>query len=90
MRRSCIAVGREVGMYLFLGFAGASLAFENFPFQLWAKTGAYEQRAPAPANTARTAMKLLVLALLGVSKWAVVPFVVSASPARTRILFGQG
>lgn len=88
--RSWTVVGREVGTYLFFGFAGASLVFENFPFQLWAKTGVYEQRAPAPANTVWVGMKLLVLALLGAAKWAVMPFVVSGPSARTGILSGQG
>lgn len=86
MWRSCITVGRGAGLYLFLGFAGANLIFENFPFRLWVKTGVYEQRAPVPANSDWVGVKLPVLGLLGAVKWALVPFVVSGSSAGICIL----
>lgn len=85
MWRSCIKIGRETGLYLFLGFVGASLVFENFPFRLWTKTGVYEQRAPVPASSGWVGIKLLVLGLLGGAKWIIVPFVVSGSPEGTHI-----
>lgn len=86
MRRICIRIGRGTGLYLFLGFAVASLVLENFPFRLWTKTGLYEQRAPAPANSGWVGIKLLVLGLLGAAKWAIVPFVVSGSPEGTHLV----
>lgn len=86
MWRSCITVGRGAGLYLFLGFTGASLVFENFPFRLWVKTGVYEQRAPVPASSDWVGVKLPVLGLLGAVKWALVPFVVSGPSAGICIL----
>lgn len=88
-RRSCITIGRQVGMYLFFGFAGASLVFENFPFQLSATTTSmYQRGAPVPAHAGWLGVKLLVISLLGAARWAVVPFVVGSlllekNPVRT-------
>lgn len=77
--RNCATIGREVGMYLFLGFAGTSLVFESFPLKVWANMGVYDQKTLVMAKAGWLSVKLMGIGLLGVAKWAVVPLVVSQS-----------
>lgn len=77
--RNCATIGREVGMYLFFGFAGASLVFESSPLRIWANMGVYDQKALVLVKAGWFSVKLIGIGLLAAGKWAVVPFVVSGS-----------
>lgn len=74
--RNYVLIGKELGVYLFIGFAGASLVFESFPLRVLGYMDVYEEKNLQFAR-AVLAFKLIGIGFLGALKWAVVPLVVS-------------
>lgn len=72
--RNCALIGKDLGMYLSLGFLGASLTLERFPLRILGHMGVYFEE-----GVILLALKLVVISALGAAQWALTLFVVSTA-----------
>lgn len=68
--RNFALVGKDLGVYLSLGFLGASLTFERFPLRILDHMDVYFEK-----DITVLALKLVVVSILGTAQWAITPFV---------------